>query len=596
MILLSLLAMRAIAQTTISSTTAGGSATSPSTWIGGQVPGRGQQAVINGPVVLDTDWVAGVYGIVVDGGSFVSDGLPHTLSIGSYGDDAIGTACGGVVGKPGPCADMFGIVQTGDGGLVRLSEVQIVTPDGVSPIYTRNEVYGDHPSDFSLRNSSIQNLGTPIGANAYSGMVFATSSLPVLNVVVDNCTISGYYRLLFGGTALGVNSTLSWTNNRSEHESAMDLGSIVLTSEGFLHTNISNNTDWHPDGSGSYIYSDEMGFSPVVQEVHIQGGHYRRGLYQRVGGSQGTGNASIADDFCLNYVGSQGGVPCVSILDASPADRNTVIDGLVSTGNYETVQLRPRVGPNYQPSPNGIPNNNSTVFVKNSFLQEDWDVCRDQGIIMIGGRAPIVTNNILRLSSAAAGCANNIGFFAYLGTVNSILANNTIIGSIGNWTTGVFFGEAGFGVYDQRAYNNLVMDWNICITDNDYSPDHNTYSLTDGADAGVHHNATFNCIGDKYRYFGGAGFEWSNKPHPSTYPYGDLDGVDPTFVDSKLRDPFKYDAQFGGSGNGEWLFSHFAAGKLTTAQVRSWIFAGYAPTSARYFAGYGSYIGAVEPK
>ena len=50
------------------------------------------------------------YGIVINGGSFVSDGRPHTLSIGSYGNDPVGASCGGVVGDPGraqPCSELF---------------------------------------------------------------------------------------------------------------------------------------------------------------------------------------------------------------------------------------------------------------------------------------------------------------------------------------------------------------------------------------------------------------------------------------------------------------------------------------------------------
>ena len=49
-----------LARQQIISTKAGGSATRPSTWVGGQVPGQNQQAVIKGPVVLNTDWLNGV--------------------------------------------------------------------------------------------------------------------------------------------------------------------------------------------------------------------------------------------------------------------------------------------------------------------------------------------------------------------------------------------------------------------------------------------------------------------------------------------------------------------------------------------------------
>jgi hypothetical protein len=576
------------AQQRISSTTAGGSATSASTWVGGQVPGRNQQAIIKGPVVLNTDWLNGVYGIVINGGSFTSDGHSHTLSIGSYGDDPVGAVCGGVVGAPGSCATMFGIVQTGNGGRVNLSNVRIVTPDGISPIYTRNQVYGNHPSDFTLQNCSIQNLGTSIGSNGYSGLVFAAGGLPSLNVLVNNCVISRYYRLLYGGTASSVQSSLTWTNNKSENETAMDLGSIVLTNAGFRRTRIMSDTDRHAAGAGFYIYSYDIGFSPVIEEVRVQGGTYKRGLYQSIAGSQGTGNATIANNICLNAVGSLGTTPCVAIHNTAASDVKTVITGLVSAGNYETVQLRPTNG-----------NHSTVVYVTQSFLSEDWDVCRDQGIIMIGGMSPIITYNILRLTGTKSTCPYNIGFFDYSGTNNSILDNNTIIGSHGVATAGAYFGESGFAVYNQIARNNIIMSWDVCVSDNNRFPSQSTYlpDPDDDSDAGVHHNATFDCSAAKYRDYGGLHFSNSSRTaHPNSFAYGDIDGINPVFVDRSLRDPFKYDARFGGTGNGERMFSQFASGQLTVAQVKNWIFDGYAPTSASYRFGHGTFIGAVSPQ
>lgn len=571
----------------VNSTATGGPATSPSTWIGGQVPGRNQQAIIKGPVVLTNDWTTGVYGIVINGGSLRSDGNPHILSIGSYGNDPIGADCGGAVGSPGPCANMFGIVQTRNGGAVDLSNVRIVTPDGVSPIYTRNEVYGDHPSDFSLQNCSIQNLGTPTGSNAYAGMVFATASLPALNVTVNNCTFPKYYRLLHGGTGKGVQSSLTWTNNRSAHGYAMDYGSVVLTKNGFLHTHISNNTDQHSDGSGYYVYLYDIGNSPVVHEVHVQGGAYKRGVYGTLSAADGTGNASISDDLCLNYPGSKGSVACVSIRDTLPSDVNTVISGLVSTGNYETVQLRPV-----------RPNNYAPIHVAQSFLSEDWDTCAGQGVIMIGGMAPIITHNILRVASTKLSCTNNMGFFDYAGTANSVLDNNTIIGTHGASTLGVLFGESGFPVYKQKARNNIIMSWERCVSDESRPPSRSTYLPDSDIGAGVHHNATYDCTSYSYANNNGVGLtNGANTPHPNYSAYGDLDGINPAFADPSYRDVFKYDAQFGGTGDGEWLISQLAAGTLTTAQIRDWIFAGYAPTSQSYRRGYGvDYIGAVAPQ
>jgi hypothetical protein len=569
------------------STTAGGPATSPSTWVGGQVPGANQQAVITGPVVLNSDWTTGVFGIIVNGGSFTSDGNPHTLSIGSYGKDPVGASCGGSVGNPGGCANMFGIVQTGNGGAVNLSNVTIVTPDGTSPIYTRNQVYGNHPSDFTLKNCTIQNLGTSGSSNAYSGMVFATLSLPTLNVTVDNCTINKYYRLLYGGTANGIQSSLTWTNNRSEHGSAMDYGSITLTSAGFRRTNISNSTDWHTDGSGMYVYSYDIGFSPVIHEIHVQGGANKRGVYAILTAAQGTGNASITDNTCLNPQGAKGALSCVSIRNTMASDVNTVISGLVSTGNWETVALRPINGDRSTP-----------IHVTNSFLSENYNDCADQGIIMIGGMSPVITNNILRVANTSAACRDSFGFFNYLGTTNSVVDNNTIIGQHAGNTVGAYFGESGFGVYNQKARNNILMTWDACVNDNNRTPSESSYSPDADTGAGVHHNATFDCA-HTYNDHGGAYFKNSSgAAHPNYSAYGDVDGVNPAFADPSYRDPYKYDAQFGGTGNGEWLFSQFAAGQLTTAQLRAWIFAGYAPTSQNYRSGgyQGTYIGAVQPQ
>jgi hypothetical protein len=575
------------AQQQISSTTKGGSANNPSTWVGGQVPGQNQQAVIKGPVVLDSDWLSGVYGIVVNGGSFTSDGAPHTLSIGSYGNDPVGASCGGAVGRPGTCATMFGITQTGNGGAVSLNNITIVTPDGISPIYTRNQVYGNHPSDFTLQNCSIQNLGSSIGSNGYSGLVFATSSLPSLNVVVNNCNISRYYRLLYGGTGNGIQSSLTWTNNRSEHEAATDYGSLVLTSAGFLRTDIENNTDRHPDGTGSYIYSYDIGFTPVIRENRIQGGTYKRGLYQTLSPTYGTGNAIIVNNMCLNYSGSKGSLSCVGLRSTKPTDQNTVIAGLVSTGNWETVSQRPPSADRSTPT-----------RVMQSFLQEDWDTCNGQGIIMVNGTSLIATNNVLRVASTKPSCPYNIGFFDYASTTNSVVDNNTIVGTHGVGTIGAMFGESGFGVFNQKARNNIVIGWEYCFSDNNRAPSQSTYAADSDIGAGIHHNATYDCTQMQYRDYGGPNFKnQANTPHPNLSAYGDVSGINPAFVDPTYRDPFKYDAAFGGTGDGEWMFSQFAAGELTTAQVREWIFQGYAPTSQSYRAGYqGNFIGAVQPQ
>jgi hypothetical protein len=188
---------------------------------------------------------------------------------------------------------------------------------------------------------------------------------------------------------------------------------------------ITGDTDRQADGSGFYIYNYDVGFSPVIEEVRVQGGTYKRGLYQSIAGAQGTGDATIANDMCLNTVGSLGTLPCVAIRNTVASDTKTVISGLVSSGNYGTVQLRPVNGDRH-----------TTILVTQSYLSEDWDVCRDQGIIMIGGMSPVITYNVLRLTGTKPTCPYNMGFFDYNWTNNSILDNNTIIGSHGAATVG----------------------------------------------------------------------------------------------------------------------------------------------------------------
>ena len=116
-----------------------------------------------------------------------------------------------------------------------------------------------------------------------------------------------------------------------------------------------------------------------------------------------------------------------------------------------------------------------------------------------------------------------------------------------------------------------------------HPPSKTTYDPDPDTDVGVHHNATFDCT-KVYDDYNGEHFKHAaNTPHPDLKAYGDLDGIDPQFVDT-TRTPFTYDKKIGGDGTCSFLFEQLARHKLgdnPIEDMRQWLFEGFTPTNPK---------------
>ncbi len=535
----------------------------------------------------------------------VAPNLAIAILFGSTSSsDPIGAACGGTVGNPGTCANMYGItIRRGNLDLEGSpgSPVVISTADRKSPVYIRDQASSYGPANITLKFVSINNLGTAANSG-YAGIVIATSAINPLTVDVENCQFLNYYRLLQGGTSSGVNSSLRWVNNSSYGAQAGTFGSIFLNTNQYFASSfvVTDNTDQAPMASGYYIYSQSLGNRHDIERNAVSGSAaYRRGLYQNRGvvATVGdVGNRIVRNNLCFNYIGSKSSIACVYLVNSKATDTATVIDGNVSTGGYESVAIRPLTA------------NTTVLSITNNWLSEDYDMRADQGVLFIGGSSPVITNNIIQISGTASSGPVSIGFFSYDFATNIIFDNNTLVGrpsTGGDVTQAAYFGESGYPVYSARARSNIFVNWGYGVLDDDHPPSTSTYLVDAMVGSGVHHNLTNNCR-IPYLYYQGVGFENSiGTAHPNTFSYGDLDGVDPWFVDT-TRTPVTYDAQvLGGPGTGADLFAQLAAragfsgsytmGPNPIGAMRAWLFAGFAPTnSALRGAGYlGVDMGAV---
>ena len=599
------------AQVKISSTAAGGYWSAPSTWVGGVVPGDGAFVTVTGPVVMDQNIGSvsggGIGNITLNGASAslsVAQEVAVTILFGSTNSaDPVGAACGGTVGNPGTCANMYGItIRRGNLDLEGSPDAPVVisTADGKSPIYIRDQASSVLPANLTLKYVSINNLGTSSNS-AYAGIVMATSGVNVA-VDVENCQFLKHYRLLQGGTGTAVKSSLRWVANSSYGAGGGANGSINVPSGQYFTSGfvVTDNTDQAPLSSGYYIYSFNLGTGHDVERNAVSGNlAYRRGLYEGVGYPSGVGdvgNRTLRNNLCFNYIGSAGNISCVYLVSSTATDTATVIDGNVSTGGYETVAIRP-AGPN-----------TTVPLISNNWLSEDYDTRADQGVVFIGGASPIIRNNIIMISGTASAGPISIGFFSYNSATNIVFDNNTVIGQLstgGDITEAAFFGESGYPVYNARARSNIFVNWGYGILDSNHFPSASTYLVDTTTGSGVHHNLTMNCK-IPYLYNQGTGFENQvQTAHPNAFSYGDMDGVDPAFVDT-TRTPVTYDQRvLGGPGTGADLFAQLAArsgfnggynlGPNPIADMHDWLFAGFAPTNpALMGAGYlGTDMGAV---
>jgi hypothetical protein len=267
---------------------------------------------------------------------------------------------------------------------------------------------------------------------------------------------------------------------------------------------------------------------------------------------------------------------------------------MVSTGNYETLALRPGAG-SYQGAPEW----------SNFWLSEDGTTAADQGVVFIGGGLPHVHHGVVVVTGPGSG---QMAVFAYFGAQPS-WDHLTIVGlnTHNESSLAMLFGESGYVVKNANGNSNIVMGFDYGISDCNAKStgcSGTTYRIDPDVGAGVHHNDVWDARG-AYFYTGGAGFENAKlTPHPDP-SYGDLT-VNPYLTDTS-RNPFTFDkTQLNGDGTGSKLIALAAsrwqlpAGRLNPTQAaRGYLLQGFTPMSGNPMCtdGYhGTQMGAVPCK
>jgi hypothetical protein len=587
----------------------GGATSQASSYKEDRLPRAGDSILVTGPMLWDAPLPRGIHNIVLNGTNASWQIAPYVSNLsvyfGSTGIDAVGAACGGTVGNPGDCATMFGftVLRAANPCLnlttpARTSSTVLGTVDNVSPIYIRFQPMAGC-AKLTLKNVVITNLGGDSShSEAYSGIVFMPCCSAVNAIVdVENVQVLNYYRLFLGGAAwTDSNSSFKWYAVTSYGSRSRTYGAITISGPGFDTLQVYDATDSKPQADGYYFYTFGVGSAIDIQRPFVAGStQWKRGAYFDAGNLPGSGSNILRDAFCLNYKGSRGSESCM--YDGGGNQYGTSVYGMVSTGNYETLALRPG---GWAGSYRG-----ANPEWSNFWLSEDGTVARDQGVVFIGGGLPHVHHGVVVLTGPGG---SQMAVFAYAGAQPS-WDHLTIVGlntQQNSPSLGMLFGESGFVVKNADGNSNIVMGLDVGILDcNDKVRGcrGTTYRIDPHVGAGVHHNDVWNAdSGWSYFYTGGAGFEnVTLTPHPDP-SYGDLT-VNPYLTDTS-RNPFTFDrTQLNGDGTGSKLIALAASrwrlpvGTLNPTQAAlRYLLQGFTPMSGNAVCtgGYqGTQMGAV---
>ncbi len=585
----------------------GGYTSQPSSYTENRLPRAGDNILVTGPMQWDASLADGIHDIVLNGSNaswqIAPDATNLHLKFGSTGLDAVGAACGGSVGNPGDCANMYGFT------VIRAANpcIDLTTPtgtdstilgtvDNISPIYIRYQPLAGC-ANLTIKNVIITNLGGDSSyADAYSGIVFMPNGATNASVDVENVEVLNYYRLFFGGASWSdTNSSFKWIAVTSYGSRSGTSGSITIyTNRGFHRLQLYDATDSQPQTDGVYFYTTGVGTGIDIQRAFVAGNtNWRRGAYFNLGVEPGSGANIIRDLFCLNYMGSNGQEKCV--VDYGPIQYGTSIYGLVSMGNIQTLSFRPQGS--YQ---DGAPE------WTNFWIEEDWTATRDEGALFVSGGKPWAHHGIVVLNGPGA---NQTGLFSYKGA-QLRWDHMTVVGLNAHvdrdLSRGMMFGAGPYVIKNADGHSNLVIGVDVGILDcnsRTSACNGSTYRIDPPLGAGVHHNDVWDAApGWAYFYSGGIHFENSGgTPHPS-FAYGDLT-VNPYLKDTS-RTPFTYDQYIlGGDGTGSTLIAlassrwQLSAGSLNLTQsALDYLLDGFTPMSGNAVCtgGYhGTQMGAV---
>ncbi|MEI6660322.1 MAG: peptidoglycan-binding protein [bacterium] len=575
----------------------GGNWSSPSTWVGGVVPGDNYDVSIVGPVVIDQDigtvGGGGIRNIRVStsaGVLSVDNSVTRTILFASTGTDGIGS---GSANSPGTDGNMFGLIGVSGSKILLVGSqshpVILNSANGTGKIFIRNVWASPFTgADLRIIYGDIYNLG--INDSSFFGINWGTTFEGPSNFLdIENTRFNSPYMALY---LLMIDGAATFTSNYITGRSGPQ--TITVADNRLISITVTDNTEVSPAASGRFFMTGGYGLVNTNCSRNALSGtpsFFIGGCRtSSVKGNLTTiiGN-TVNNNLIYNYpntINLSGGV--------GNDDLNYLGCGSLTDAGDDTVSI----------CNNNISENQFHAFIygggtiANNFVITGSS--QSQGSLFLPSASKTnLTHNIFKYRNDPTG--SNLMLFTYGSLVTNkdlTIDHNTIIGqdssNPANNNGGIVIGEPSFPTATNIIRNNLVGNINIGISDyssgNTFAQDYNTF--------GVHHNDVYSFSTAAYSTYADFGlnqisgntgnhFDDGVHIHPNAV-YGDIT-ADPQYFDSTRESITQYDVIIGGPGTAADFFTKLSyrsgwggtntLGSNPIEDARAWLFAGYAPTN-----------------
>lgn len=573
--------------TVYTSIPAGGNASVAATWGGTAIASSGNGAclVVTGPVAIDlatlgTSGGTGLMDVITSGAGSISFSTgTHSVYFGSTGADPCGS---GTSAAPGASATMHGFfLPVGNNQIVSSTNgIYINSADGVHPWYIAKTDAAGTPS-ITVRGAHMLNLGASATCGdtygTFQGISALDSGSGTISLDVENNWFDGYYAAV---AALGsANRELSVTSKNNLRTGRT--GPASLWSQGQLNAVVTqNDTEYSPAASGfmeqwgggmaSYSTSGNFGAGApgyaiaAIQMIYPPAGFTVPGwMIYNDPGQAGYGTLFSQ---CFYAIGAAS----VSGVYAENCNQTAVFSGTFS----------------------------ASVAITNHLAASG------QGTVFWAGGS-LTVHHLLCVYTDTTSVVNTC-LFPYGSGTTVVAYNNTMVQLVPNAanvnTQGILLGDGlSAPLSNNYLHHNLTTGFYFSILDSvTGSPD--TFLTSCAGGVGVCNNAT-NTTGAPYTYTVKP-TNWDNgsNAHPNSV-YGDVNGIDPAFIDPTRISLASYDLRvLGGPGTiadfqtqigrrAGWG-STYTLGSAPIANVIAWVQGGFTPGDSRMCPG-GVTIGAV---
>lgn len=543
-------------------------------------------------------------------GSFVADNsAPVTIYIGSTGTDPCGS---GPDYQPAATATMHGFFNpVGNLTLVgtQANPVTIKPADWVSPASPGHPWYINQPGQgivsgltITVKWADLYNLGAPIGSfcsggsnydpnKPYYGGISYWSSIDG-GLDIENTRVTGYY-YIFSSDDSTSNPNIAFVGKNNV--STGRAGNLPADAYAYGSYNY---------GLGSVVVQNLVDYSPGAAGA-LEGWHtVSDGSYTNLGGNAVMGTASFA--VCGHCIGI--GNYDQDIPRPTPSIPSYLVWNDPTQAGYATI-----FSTSFVVAPQGPPwvswsnINLNYVYAENSNYLSNYpgtasnlvsitNFRSSAGIFASYASNPLpttVTNSLFLLYGPLT--TQNPSCIFGSGTGATVIAtNNTcdqLVPSASIYSNAMQFGLSSATVMvNNKINNNLIVGYDAGIADSSSTGDQFVATGTGGV--GVYANATYNVATSYVKAAAPVNFDNGVTLHPNAV-YGDVNGIDPSFLDTTRITLASYDARvLQGPGTAlDWFqnYGAFVSGwgsnsrtfsSTPIVDIVNWVKAGFKPGNA----------------